>query len=235
MPVEITNELSPEMKLVADCREAVKKAEADVEKCKSELKVAKSVWETAVEELNAAIDAAIDAQRQPTLFSRFGGDDLSDPPGPASPTPNPPGDPGEGDDEGGGRRVTVEATTYPALGPAAVLPGLEAHQEPKWRKLDAAEELDGPSTLFDLLAAKGIETLGDLADALVRGDYLGIHKADLRELKEAIRDVSADDAEPIRFPELEEEGRPGPEQQEEEGEPAAPAAKAKGKKSRAKS
>lgn len=86
MPIEVTNALTPEMQAVADCREAVKNCEADVEVRKLALKEAKAAWETAVGALNEAIDTAIDAERQPTLFNRFGKDKLDDPPTEAATT-----------------------------------------------------------------------------------------------------------------------------------------------------
>lgn len=95
MPVEVTNRLTPEMQEVSDCREAVRNAEADVEEKKTALKLSKAALEAAQEELNASIDRALDAQRQPTLFDRFGGDDLTNPP--VEPPPGPEGGPGAGD------------------------------------------------------------------------------------------------------------------------------------------
>lgn len=103
MPVEFTKPLTPEMQMVADCREAVVKAEGEVERLKGELKVAKSLWETAVEDLNRAVDEAIGTQRQPTLFSGVG-DDLGDIGGPAAgPGPGP-------DDKPPPRTVVSEPT-----------------------------------------------------------------------------------------------------------------------------
>jgi hypothetical protein len=71
MPVEITNQLTPEMQFVADCRELVRKLEADVEEKKSALKLSKAALESAQEDLNSAVDSAIEAGRQPTLFDKF--------------------------------------------------------------------------------------------------------------------------------------------------------------------
>lgn len=79
MPVEVTNELSPELQKVADLRDHVRKMEAGVEHAKSGLKLAKELLEAAQDELNTAIDELIDAEKQPTLFSGLG-DTLADEP-----------------------------------------------------------------------------------------------------------------------------------------------------------
>jgi hypothetical protein len=62
-----------------------------------------------------------------------------------------------------------------------------------------AEELDGPASLFDVLSVFGVTTLGQLADALKAGRTFNLLPRQVLDLYEAIEDVSADDAEPIRF------------------------------------
>lgn len=79
MPVEVTNELSPELQKVADLRDHVRKMDAGVEHAKGELKLAKELLEAAQDELNTAIDELIDHEKSPTLFSGLG-DTLADEP-----------------------------------------------------------------------------------------------------------------------------------------------------------
>ena len=120
--VEIKNTLSAEMQLVADCREAVKKAEAEVEHCKGELKTAKAVLEDCQEQLNNAVDAAIEAERQPHLFSGIG-DDLADEPQPARVVETEPA--GDGGDCGDGGDAGEVIDRIPA-GEVEGVPGLVA-------------------------------------------------------------------------------------------------------------
>lgn len=74
MPIEVTNRLSPPTQRLADCRETVTKAAAEVERLKDEMKTAKAVLEEAQGALNLAVDDLIRAEREPTLFDNLKGD-----------------------------------------------------------------------------------------------------------------------------------------------------------------
>lgn len=91
--VRVERKLTPEMQGVADAREKVRRLEAKVESAKGELKAVKGEWEAAVQELNEAIDEAVNAQRQPSLFpaGADAGADAPEPPPPAEPAVSPAG------------------------------------------------------------------------------------------------------------------------------------------------
>lgn len=210
MNVAVTKNLSAEMQAVADCREAAKLAEAEVERCKGELKTAKAIWEERVADLNRAVDDMIDKEKEPTLF-----DDLSDPPQPATETT--PGGPG-GDGSGGAGGDIVDAEYSTALVPtgqhgageevaavpAAVplsLPAASAAEPPTWHRLridDAFEtEVDIPTAVIDTLKAAGVETCGSLAAKLVEGESFGLAEKHVEYLRRAIEQLSEDDERPV--------------------------------------
>lgn len=193
MPVEITNELSPEMQELADHRDHVRKMEAGVEYAKGELKTAKELLEAAQTSMNDAIDRAIEAARQPTLFSRFG-DNLDDDPQPAA------GPDGGGSGTGGNGTLVFDR--IPA-GPVEGVPGLFAlPAEPKWRGytlvgVGLSEAVS--ETAFGMLTAAGVTTCGELADQLVAGETFDLSPKDLFDVQHEIERLSALDATPLRF------------------------------------
>lgn len=105
MPVEVTNPLTREMQAVADCRDAVRKAEFDVEEKKTALKLSKAALEECQGALNIAVDDAITASKQPRLFDPLGGDTASGEGGDGGGGGGPSSDPGSGS---GGGSITVE-------------------------------------------------------------------------------------------------------------------------------
>lgn len=203
MPVEITMPLTPLEQAVADARKHEQVMAAKVEDAKLVLKSAKTAWEEAVGEVFRAIDEMIADKRQPSL--PFDVDDGQAGNGETGPNEPPPSSPG-GNPVAEPAVVTVLVPTQMEIvaptvhdAPANLL-ALPSAAEPKgWRPLIIAEHLDGPATLFDGLATFGVETLGELADALKAGRTFNLPRDQVHELYEAIEDVSAADAEPITF------------------------------------
>lgn len=82
--VEVKNALSPEMQVVFDCREAVRKAQEEVDERQSALKEAKATLEACQDGLNVAIDEMFNAARQPKLFTASDGEITVNTPPPAN-------------------------------------------------------------------------------------------------------------------------------------------------------
>lgn len=175
--VKVERKLMPEMQAIAAAREQVRLAEGRVESVKSDLKAAKQLWEEAIETLNEAIDAAVNAQRQPSLFPPD--ETLADP---AESIP-PETASSDAKSEASGRDSEATAETSP----------------PSWRTLAITDALDGKPELFELLDQAGVTTCGELADGLLKGETFGLDTHALVELSDAVETMSSDDPEPIRF------------------------------------
>jgi hypothetical protein len=196
MPVEITLPLTPLEQAVADARANEQVMAAKVEDAKLTLKAAKTAWEEAVGALMLAVDEMIRDKKQPSIPF---GDEPDGNAGESGPEPDAPAPAGEPNDEPVAAEVSVTfLKPLPSLAAGAVpVPALPAAQS--WRALPVSEHLDGPSSLFDTLDLFGVQTMGELADALLAGRTFNLKLVDVQELEEAVEQVSADDAEPIRF------------------------------------
>ena len=196
MPVEITLPLTPLEQAVADARDNERVMSAKVEDLKLQLKTAKASWEEAVEELKSAVDEMIRDKKQPSI--PFGAEPDGNA-GASGPEPDAPAPAGEPNDEPVATEPTVTfLTPLPSLA-AGAEPLVALPAAPSWRALPVSEHLDGPSLLFDTLDLFGVQTMGELADALLAGRTFNLKLVDVQELEEAVEQVSADDAEPIRF------------------------------------
>jgi hypothetical protein len=214
MPVEITMPLTKLEQAVDDARKNERVMAAKVEEAKLALKSAKTAWEEAVGEVFRALDEMIADKRQMRL--PFDEDEAGAGGSPGSPDPSAPG----GEPVPEPVTVTIVTPTAVEVQPPEVIPaplamltgskadagasaaGLfddESAAAPTWRSMVVAEELDGPASLFDVLSVFGVTTLGQLADALKAGRTFNLLPRQVLDLYEAIEDVSADDAEPIRF------------------------------------
>jgi hypothetical protein len=218
MSVSVTKNLSPQMQLVSDQREAVKLAEAEVDRLKTELKTAKAVWEEAVAAMNSALDDLIEKEKEPTLF-----DDLSDEPRAA--TEVPPGGPGGGSGGAGASGEAgevVDAEHSSALVPTgqhATSPDVQPvplslpAAVPTWRRmtLDSAfeTEVDISTEVIEALKAAGVETCGVLAAKLAEGETFGLRLIDVQALCESIEMMSEDDEQPVKFSSDDEEDEDG--------------------------
>lgn len=190
MPVEVTQELSPELQKVADLRDHVRKMEGGVEHAKSELKLAKELLESAQSELNTAIDELIDHERQPTLFDRLG-DELKDEP--AEPR-TVVATPAAGDGDSG---LVLVGNAQPGETTLAALPAGAAWRSITVEDAELASELH--PLVMDAIRKAGVTTCGELADRLVAGETFGMLAGDLYDLQHQVELLSADDEHPITF------------------------------------
>lgn len=204
MPVEITLPLTRLEQAVADARENEKEMAAKVEDAKLVLKTAKASWEEAVGEVFRALDEMITDKRAIKQRGLFDDDDGKTNGGSADPAPGPtPGTPPTGGSDNPSVTVTqveveiIPATTAIRPSELAALAALPAG--PSWRPLVIADHIDGPPALFDTLAVFGVETLGQLADALKDGRTFNLKLVEVDELMEAIEDASQEDPEPVKF------------------------------------
>jgi hypothetical protein len=225
MPVEITLPLSPAMQSVADARENVRKLGYKVEELKTSLKAAKGAWEEAVEDLNLKLDEMIEHERTPNLFSGLD-DDAGKDSGAGAGRPDEPGP-----NAPAGEPVTAAEVVIISPAPRSGNPNdpfdapaaepLTLTAGPAWRAGPVHDHLDGPPVLFDALATRNVETLGDLADALLRGETFGLLLGEVFELQEVIEAVSESDDVPIKFAKASEAASEllGEPAEEQEGEP----------------
>lgn len=216
MPVSITLPLTPLEQAVADARANEQVMAAKVEDAKLILKSAKSAWEEAVGEVFRALDEMIADKRtpvQPSLFDEVK-EDLTtiihtyhdDKSHVSPPATDPAADPLAGTVNATVEIIPTAATftevtldAKPLILAAAPPVCVDLPDTTPWRDLIIAEHLDGPGTLFDTLAVFDVNTLGQLADALGRGETFNLKAGQVSELKEAIQDVSQEDEVPVRF------------------------------------
>lgn len=200
MPVEITLPLTKLEQAVADARSTEQVMAAKVEEAKLVLKSAKVAWEESVGALMLAVDDMIRDKRQPSIpFEDFGSGDSDTGAGaPAGPDPAPPA-------PGGAPVETVIEILPRQAPPEGFAPGAPDVQPialvggPSWRSFLVLDQIEAPEAVSNALTVFGVRTLGELADALVSGRTFNLNPEQVAELQEVIEQVSADDAEPIRF------------------------------------